>query len=795
MWEGLWRTVWPSAAVLGLFVALSLADLWRALPGWPHLAGLVLFALAAIYALRRGFKSFSAPGQEDARRRLEQDSGLEHHPLKVLRDNQAIGVNDAHSKALWQAHRQRAFKALSRLRVAAPRPGIAARDPWALRAAIGLFLFIGLMAAGAAAPERLAAAFNPKLGPEYPPAHVEAWITPPDYTGRAPVLLGAAAKQLPAGVKIDSERPAEQVTVPANSVLYAKVNGGKGSPALILDGTAEAFEAIDSLNHQISRTLTADGLLSVAQNEQTLARWRITVQPDEIPVAVFRDAPSKTVRLALKIPYLATDDHGVTALRLKLAYKDNKAEQIELNLAGGNRKTISDTLFHDFTPHRWAGLKVAMTLEADDAAGNTGRSATIDVVLPERKFKHPVARAVIEQRRRLAMDQANRLKVSRALGIIGAFPDEYNDDSVVTLALRAASRRLVLSPPQRAVDDVIKLLWDVALRIEDGKSSIAERDLRRAQQNLMEALARNADEAEIDRLTEELKQAMDRFFRALAQEMARQMQQNPQQNMQPFDPNAKILGTRDLQRMLDRARELSRLGAKDAARELLSQLRDMLESLRTGRQNQRADPRVQEGQRALNELGKIMRRQQELLDRTFRRSREGEAGGKKGKDGQNAQDTAEQEALRRELGEIMRRLGEIRGEIPGNLGKAERAMRRAGKALSQNQPGQAVPSQSEALAQLRSGAEALARQVGRERAAGGIALRPGQRRLPRRPGTDPLGRPLDEAQGSVDGDVKIPGEDLVQRARRILDELRRRAGDMNRPDTELQYIDRLLRRF
>ena len=34
-----------------------------------------------------------------------------------------------------------------------------------------------------------------------------------------------------------------------------------------------------------------------------------------------------------------------------------------------------------------------------------------------------------------------------------------------------------------------------------------------------------------------------------------------------------------------------------------------------------------------------------------------------------------------------------------------------------------------------------------------------------------------------------------QRAREILDELRRRAGDFNRPQLELDYIDRLLRRF
>ena len=62
------------------------------------------------------------------------------------------------------------------------------------------------------------------------------------------------------------------------------------------------------------------------------------------------------------------------------------------------------------------------------------------------------------------------------------------------------------------------------------------------------------------------------------------------------------------------------------------------------------------------------------------------------------------------------------------------------------------------------------------------------------PGRDPLGRPMN--RGSFDTDnVHIPDEADIQRARRILDELRRRLGERHRPDLELDYIERLLRRF
>ncbi|MCH7957081.1 MAG: DUF4175 family protein, partial [Proteobacteria bacterium] len=61
---------------------------------------------------------------------------------------------------------------------------------------------------------------------------------------------------------------------------------------------------------------------------------------------------------------------------------------------------------------------------------------------------------------------------------------------------------------------------------------------------------------------------------------------------------------------------------------------------------------------------------------------------------------------------------------------------------------------------------------------------------------DPFGRRPGGAYGArIDGAVKIPDQMEVRRAREILDELRRRAGERQRPKTERNYIDRLLRRF
>ena len=791
LWERLWPAVWPAFGVAAFFAALSMAGLWQLLDGWIHLGALIIFAAVTLVLLGYGLKTLRPPRRDEAQRRLERDSGLKHRPLQAIEDDLVLGGADEGSDALWHTYRRRALASLSKVRVSLPQAGLARHDPYAFRAGVGLALFVGFMAAGTDAPSRMIDAFKPDLTTLSPPVEVEAWITPPDYTGRAPILLEAPTF---ATVNGESRLRVAVAAAPENSTLFIKVHGGSGPPQLVIDDKTEAFDPIDAQNHQISRVLPASSKIAVRQNETAVAAWDVHIQPDEAPVAVFSDQPAATARLALKIPYLATDDHGVTALRLEMKTFNQEAEYIDLPLPAYNVKTVRDTAYRDFTPHRWAGLEVLLTLEGEDAAGNVGRSATINVVLPERRFEHPVARAIIEQRRRLAANPALRTKVSRALAVIGAFPEEFDHDPVVTLAIRSASRRLILNDSDKAVREVIDMLWDTALRIEDGALSIAERSLRQAEQKLMDALASGAEEAEIDRLTEELRQAMERFLQALAEDLARRAESG-EEDFLPFDPDMTVLDSQDLQRMLDRARELSRLGARDAARELLSQLREMLENLRAGTRSARMSPQMREGQRALKELGDLMKRQQKLLDETFRRSQEGQRQGQQGKGNEGA---AEQEALRRALGEIMRRLGEVRGDIPGNLGRAERAMRQAGRSLEQGQPGQAVPSQGEALEQLRGGAEELARALSRERAQGGIAARPGLRRQQIPPGserTDPRGRPLDNRGQTSDGSTKVPTEAAAQRARRILEELHKRAGDLHRPTEERHYLERLLKRF
>ena len=116
-------------------------------------------------------------------------------------------------------------------------------------------------------------------------------------------------------------------------------------------------------------------------------------------------------------------------------------------------------------------------------------------------------------------------------------------------------------------------------------------------------------------------------------------------------------------------------------------------------------------------------------------------------------------------------------------------MKEAEKALRDGNMDGAAQSEQQALDQLRKGAREMVEQMMKQN---GQRAGQGQPRGP----TDPFGRPQSTMDGSDPGNsVKVPDQIDVQRAREILDELRRRLGENTRPTFELDYLERLLKQF
>jgi uncharacterized protein (TIGR02302 family) len=801
-----------------VFVSLALLDVLPSLPGWAHAVLLGVFGILLIAAVVRGIARFILPGQNDGKRRLELASGLNHRPLTAIDDSLAGGSNDPAATELWQEHKRRMADAAKDLRVGTPSPGLARHDPRAFRIVLAMLLFFAVVAGWSDPLQRLARAVSPTLQEQNsgPAMVMDLWITPPDYTGLPPVFPLRVAQQT-ADDDAEKSSPPEKgpddspgtetagiasipsLVIPAGSTLTAQIQGSDEQPVLVLGEKQSPFEVVDPSYSKIVKKITTDGTLSVKAGSRTMGTWQITLLQDQKPAVAFVNPPTGTPQAKLRVSYTASDDYGVTKAHAEIrrtyergSVTGKEVHRVELPLPGRAARSVNETSFFDLAPHKWAGQPVVIELVAADALKQEGRSEPVRLVLPERVFGHPVARAIIEQRKRLASQPEQRRTVLHGLSEIAALPQAFSHDVVVYLSLITARSRLAYDSSDAVIDPILGLLWDTALRLEDGKLSIAERELRRIQQALMKALAEGASDAKLEQLMRELQQAIARYMAALQEQMRRNP--NAQQQVMEFDPKTmRLIQGSDIQRMLDQIRKLMQSGARQAAREMLARLQRMLSGMRSMQVMRRGGQGSQRNS-ALRRLQDLIRRQQQLMDQTFRSAQPG------GRQPGQAPSPADQKALQellKQLRGMMRggqKPGQGQGQGPGQaLDRANSAMERAIRSLQGNRPGDAVGAQGNALDQLRRAGRGMLQQM-MERFARQSGNRPGQQGQRNQPRRDPLGR---EAMGDEVDDfgVKIPDASAVQRAREILDELRRRSGQINRVPMELDYINRLLQRF
>jgi uncharacterized protein (TIGR02302 family) len=440
--------------------------------------------------------------------------------------------------------------------------------------------------------------------------------------------------------------------------------------------------------------------------------------------------------------------------------------------------------------------------------------------LPERVFVKPLARALVEQRRNLALDAGARSQVITALDVLALAPEKFTPNAGIYLGLRSLFWSLVRAKTDDDLREVTARLWQMAVGIEDGNISDAQAALRNAEEALRQALERGASDQEIKQLMDQLRAAMDRYMQSMQEQL-----KNKQQLARPLDRNSRVMRQQDLKSMLDRLENLARNGAKDAARQLLQQLEQMMENLQMASPDQNGDD-LDDMMSQLDELGDMIHEQQNLRDRTFRQGqgqgqrrqngqqgRQGQQGEQPGQQGDKSLDQLRQnqQALRDRLNKLLeelknRGLGQNQPGQQGQgqngkngmdqLGQAGEAMGEAEGQLGDGNADSAVDSQGRALDALRKGAQGLAQSMQQQLGQGPGPGQNGRLGLPRaQRDTDPLGRPLRGRDYGDDVTVKVPGEIDVQRARRIIEELRRRFGDVLRPQDELDYIERLLKDY
>jgi uncharacterized protein (TIGR02302 family) len=876
LFEQLWLRFWIVGAVAAVFAVASFAGLWETLSKPVHIAVLAGFAIAALAGL-----FYAGPlrwlTRDEALRRIEAVSGIPHRPASSYEDTlSSTEAGNPATATLWAAHRVRMLALLQKLRVGPPRPRTHRFDPYAVRSllVLGVIALAGLN--WGSISERLKSAFS--FGPGVlATARLDAWVSPPPYTARPPVMLADGAKPLDAIAGGAGVKPAE---VPVNSTLIARLSGvddarlalevlpeGAKTPVRVEPQPTKKAGLIQDAA-ELRFELKENAAIRVLSGSSELAAWKVVIIPDALPTIEMSKTPEVTARGSMKLTYKVKDDYGVSGAEAKVArvapraadpakawaqpealkgprWPKERPPQLTLKVPPGNTKEGEASTYIEFGSHPWSGQRVQLTLEAKDVAGQIGRSRTIEIKLPQRRFTKPLARAVIEQRAKLVEDHRYRDQVVTALDALTMEPEGFIDDTRIYLGLRTASYRLQGDRTRSGMKSVVKQLWDVALKIEDGDLSDAEKALREAQEKLSKLLEEGASEEEIKQAMQELRDAMNNYMEQLAKD---------QGDQQPFDgqnQDMQSMSQQDMQRMMDNLEEMAKNGSREEAQQMLSEMRDMMERMQQGKMDREQAEKNEEMLKLMDELGGVVGDQQKLMDETFKERREqgrtprnpqqkdqqrfgaennsgpqqrgdrsdksgqrkGQRGqGEQGQQGGQAQGQGQQQpgegdgegqrgqgqegreglnqrqrALRDRLGQLQRGINEKGGQPSEQLEGAKESMQAAEDALERGDLEGATDEQARALDQMRQGAQQMAQEMMKN-----MPSRMGQNGdTPR----DPLGRPQRSQGPDLGTAVKVPEQIDMQRAREILEELRRRLGDAQRPAMELDYLERLLKRF
>ncbi len=839
------RAFWPLMSLVMLVLAALMLGAQDAVAVEIVWAVSGLAALATLAALIWGSRKFHWPTRTEALVRL--DESLPGRPIRAVLDDQAIGANDAASRMVWRAHQDRMAERASRAHPVRPDLRLARRDPFALRFVALLALCMALLfgsfwRVGTMADMVPGGAALAGTGPTW-----EGWIEPPRYTGRPTLYLA------------DLSDP--DLSVPQGSRITLRFYGQIGALSLsetISGRTAQATPpATDPAQDFI---VSQSGEMRIDGPGGQV--WAIDMIADRAPYVAVTGKAEAAAGGEMTLPFEARDDYGVISgqahIALDLAAVDRRyglavepeprdALDVDLPLPiSGNRRDFTEKLIEDFSKHPWANLPVTITLSVRDAAGQVMLTSPFSTLLAGRHFFDPMAAAVIEQRRDLLWSRANAPRVAQVLRAVSNRPDEVFRSQTAYLRLRVILRRLEimteygLKPAQQ--EEIATAMWDLAMLLEEGDLGDALERLRRAQEQLSQAMKNGASDQEIARLMQELRRASDDYIRQLSRQA---QQRGDQQGDRQMSENTMQMNQEDLQKMMDRIQELMQQGRMAEAQEALRELQQLMENMRVTQSQ--GGKGQSEGQRAMEGLADTLRQQQGLSDQAFRDlqeqfnpgARAGESQSNRGRNGNQGQGQSHEGQGQRGQGQRGKGEGE-RGNQPGQgsagqgqpgdnpgsladrqqalrdelnrqkqqlpgmgspdgqaareaLKRAGRAMQGAEESLRQDDYAGAIDQQSSAMEALREGMRALGEAMAQQRQG-----RPGQGNATgdmRARNRDPLGRNAGSQGAAGTDDNLLQGDDVYRRARELLDEIRRRSGEGARPQLERDYLRRLLDRF
>ena len=845
--EALVNALWPLMTVCLLVLAalmLGLQDIVVIEGVW---AGAVVAAAAGLAALAYALRRFRIPSRGQAMARL--DHSLPGRPIQAMLDDQVIGEGDDASMAVWRAHKARMADRASRAKPVPADLRVSRRDPYALRfvavLAFAIALFFGSIWRVGSVAEMAPGRGGLANGPVW-----EGWAEPPRYTGKPTLYLNDLAEgniDLPEGTLITLRFYGE-----VGALTLSETVSSRTADVPAASDAAQDFTVLQDGKIAIAgpggRAWDIGVIQDAAPEIELLGEPQVSALGEmRLPFAARDDYGVEAGEARIILDLAAVDR------RFGLTVDPESRPEITVALPmpiAGDRAEFEENLIDDFSKHPWANLPVKISLSVLDAAEQQVEAVPSDLILPGRRFFDPVAAAVIEMRRDLLWSRENGPRMAQVLRAVSYQPEDIFRSQTTALRLRTIITRLETQVRFGLSDDAQEQLaedmWDLGIELEEGVLADALDRMRRAQDRLNEAMKNGASNEEIAELMDELRRATEDYMKQLQRQQAQEQERNGTD--EPDQRGERMQMTQDdLQRMMDHIQELMEQGRMAEAEQALKELQELMENMRVT-EGQPGENGKSPSEEAMEGLSDTLREQQGLSDQAFRDLQEqfnpnaqaGESDGNEGRnggqgrgqshEGQNGQGRGDgeqqgqgksgptpeggeqgegfgkgedglaerQEALRDEL---RRQQGRLPGQGSADGDAAREALDRAGRAMDEAEQAlrggdlaEAIDNQAQAMEALREGMRSLADAMDQQQ-----DQQPGQGTAPsdrRAQAQDPLGREQNgnPTEGPSTGKLR-QGPGGAGTARELLDEIRRRSGQTERPEIEREYLKRLLGQF
>ncbi|MDH5723654.1 MAG: DUF4175 domain-containing protein, partial [Alphaproteobacteria bacterium] len=599
-----WRlTVWCL-----FFCGLWMLELPDILGIWAVYLTLAVFCVGAFYFLRKDVFTLHAPALNQIDSAIEDQSHILRGEIQSIEDNLA-NPKKHETRELWHNFQHYILEQFAKLKAPWPRAIIVREDPYGLRFMAILTFITGAIFAGPEWQYRISKSllpFAPALWSKNASQDIQIWITPPEYTSLPQIQITGGG------------RLKEPVTIAEDSQIKIRVRATYGSwftPYMIENGKTIPLPSLGDDYYGLDKVVENGNELRIKQFYRTLADWPYAYkkdQPPKIKIAgpdkesqeapesnaekkeedkkaeLYEILPNGHLRFALEL----FDDYSVTDLEISMKLD----EIVEESPLGENfvetRLVMSppeidfriDPIY-DLTWHSWAGLPVTITFKVKDHKNQYTELEPIKLTLPEREFKHPVAKSLIAARKELAWNfQEDFLKLSSNIATLLRAPDFFGHNPVIYLAIKTASVRLAYVNRKdqdvrtEAAKEIIKLLWDTAISVEDGDLALALRELRQAQRDLAEALRDpNTTQEELNELTDRIREKMAQYFMELQREMQKRMAEGQKIPELSEEEMRNAISPDNLSKFLDELQSHLQNGDTKSAQEMLSQLQRMME--------------------------------------------------------------------------------------------------------------------------------------------------------------------------------------------------------------------------